>query len=89
MKNVLKSSFLAAEIAAFIMLMVLFFISTNRPYLLLVPITLGFGGYYAFKAILGKLLNKESKKTWAIIAALPVLLGFCIAGAVIGLFYLM
>ena len=89
MKNVLKSSFLGAEIAAFIMLMVLFFISTNRPYLLLVPLVFGFGGYYAFRAILGKLLNKESKKSWAIIVALPVLLGFCIAGAIVGLFYLM
>ena len=89
MKSVLKSSFLAAEIAAFIMFMVLFFINTNRPYLLIVPIALGSGGYYAFQVVLGKMPNKKNKKAFSIIIALPVLLGFCIAGAIVGLFYLL
>ena len=82
MKNVLKSSFLAAETAAFIMLMVLFFINTNRPYLPLVPIAFGFGGYYVFQVVLGKMLNTDTKKALPIIVVLPVLLGLCIAVAI-------
>ena len=89
MKKVFIQSLLDAEIAAFMMLMVLFFINTNRPYLLLIPVIFGIGGYIAFAALLRKLQDKNKRTIILLSATLTVLLGFLIAASVIGLFYIL
>ena len=83
MSKILKSSFLASEIAAFGMLMLLFFLNTNKPYLLSIPIIGIFGSY----ALLKKILNK--RKSILFIISVSILLGVLISFVVIGLLYLL
>ena len=85
MKKVLIQSLLHTEIAAFGMLMLLFFINTNRPYLLAVPAVVTIGGYFVFKVLLRKLREKSGGKSTPLIVMLPILLGGIIALSVIGL----
>ena len=89
MKKVLTTALLYAEIAAFGMLMILFSINTTRLYLLLFPVVMGAGGYFAFAAIMRKLRDSSTGKKVRIAAALPVLLGIMISASVIGLLYLL
>jgi len=88
MKKILNRSLLETEIAALAMLMVLFFINTNKPYLLLVPVILVISGYFAFDVLLRNTREKAVKKTVLFAAVLTVLLGLIIAASVIGLLYL-
>jgi len=88
MKKILIRSLVETEIAAFAMLMVLFFINTNKPYLLLVPVILMISGYFTFNALLRNTPDKTDRKTVLFAVVLPVLLGFIIAISVIGLLYL-
>jgi uncharacterized membrane protein (DUF4010 family) len=82
MKKVLASSLLTAEIAAISMLMLLFFMNTNKPYLLLIPIAAGIGGYFAFKVFVNKLKDKRTSVTTTFIVVTPIALGALIAVAI-------
>ena len=83
MKKICTSSLLTAEIAAFGMLILLFFLNTNKPYLLLIPIAGVIGGGFLFKPLLSK------RKTLTGVIALSALLGALIAAAVIALLYIL
>jgi NAD(P)H-dependent FMN reductase len=77
MKKALTSSLLTIEIAAFVMLLLLFFMNTNKPYLLLVPIVGTIGGYFLLKALAPKLRSVK------LMVVLSVLLSVLIAASVI------
>ena len=66
MKKILAPSLLTFEIAAFAMLILLFFLNTSKPYLLLIPIAGVIGGYFLFKTLFQK-FNK-----------IPFMIGFSI-----------
>lgn len=83
MKKRLRTSLLSAEIAAFGMLLLLFFLNTNKPYLLLIPIAGVIGGCFLFKSVLKK------RESVSLIIILPILLGGLIAGGVTGLLYIL
>jgi hypothetical protein len=79
MKKNIKSSLLTAEIAAFGMLMLLFFLNTSKPYLLLVIIAEMAGSYFLAKSLLRKW------KAVPLLIALSVLVGAIIATTIIAL----
>lgn len=79
MKKILEHSILAAELAAFGMLILLFFLTTSKPYLLLIPIAGVIGGCFLFKALLHKW------KSAPLLIGLSALFGVLIAAGVIGL----
>ena len=79
MKKRLSASILAAEAAAFGMFLLLFFLNTNKPYLLLIPATGVFCSYIVFVALLRK------RKAVPLLVALTFLVGVLIAACVIGL----
>ena len=81
MRKIWGSSILVAEFAAFGMLILLFFLNTSKPYLLLIPIAGVIGGTFLFNALLRK------TKAVPIQIGLSVLFGVLIAAAVIGLIY--
>ena len=85
MKKILIPSILSAEIAAFVMLMLLFFLNTSNLYLLLVPVAGVIGGYFLFKLFISKIQNKG--RYWRLIFSfvLLILLGVIITVVVIGL----
>ena len=83
MRKIWGSSILVAEFAAFGMLILLFFLNTSKPYLLLIPIAGVIGGTFLFKALLRK------PKAVPIQMGLSALLGFLITAAVIGLLYIL
>ena len=85
MKKILIPSILSAEIAAFAMLMLLFFLNTSRPYLLLVPVAGVIGGYFLFKPLYSKIQIKGSGWTLIFTIVFPILFGVIITVAVIGL----
>ena len=89
MKRVLTSSLLTAEIAAFAMLMLLFFMNTSRPYLLLIPIAGVAGGYFLFKVFERKSRDKGAGKAVPLAIAFAILLGIIVAALVIGLVYVL
>ena len=67
------------------MLMLLSFLNTSRPYLLLVPVAGVVGGYFLFKLLIKKIQNKGSGWTLIFTIVFPILFGVIIAVAVIGL----
>ena len=71
--------------AVFAMLMLLFFLNTSRPYLLLVPVAGVVGGYFLFKLLYSKIQNKGNGWTLIFTIIFPILLGVIIAVIVIGL----
>ena len=77
MKKNLIPSLLTSEIAAFAMLILLFFLNTSRPYLLLIPFFGTGGGYFLFK-----LLMRKTKKIPFMIG-FSILLGILIAASMI------
>ncbi|MCL2539501.1 MAG: hypothetical protein FWE66_04100 [Oscillospiraceae bacterium] len=79
MKKCLTASILAAEAAAFGMLLLLFFLNTNKPYLLMIPVVGVIGSYMVFVALLRK------RKAVPLLITLPLLSGALIAVLVIGL----
>ena len=79
MKKCLTASILAAEAAAFGMLLLLFFLNTNKPYLLMIPVVGVIGSYMGFVALLRK------RKAVPLLIALSLLSGALIAVLVIGL----
>ena len=83
MKKIIKSSLLTAEIAAFGSLMLLFFLNTSRPYLLLVLIAEMAGGYFLSRAIIRKW------KAVPLLIALSVLIGAIIAVTIIAVVYIL
>ena len=85
MKKIIISSFFTAEIAAFSMLMLLFFLNTNKPHLLLVPIILQVIGYFIYTRLLLK--KSEGNKAIPYMISFPLFLGFIISAAVIGMLY--
>jgi hypothetical protein len=85
MKKMIVRSLLDAEIAAFGMLMVLFFLNTNRPYLLLIPVIVTIGGFFAFRMVLNKTQNH---KRIIYMIAFILLASLIIAASVIGLIYI-
>ena len=85
MKKILIPSILSAEIATLAMLVLLFFLNTSRPYLLLVPVAGVIGGYFLFKLLVSKIQNKGSGWTLIFTIVFPILLGVIIAVAVTGL----
>ena len=85
MRKVLASSLLTAEIAAFAMLMLLFFLNTNKPFLLLIPVAAVVGGYQVFKLLLRKLQDKSFCKALAIIIVVSFVLAALIAVLIIGI----
>ena len=87
MRKTLTSSLLAAEIAAFAMLLLLFLINTSKPYLLLLPVAEAVAGFFAFHELGRKMKGKGIGKTILFMTALTVLLGIIIAASVIGLVY--
>ena len=88
MKKALTSSLLTAEISAFAMLMLLFFMNTNKPFLLLIPIAVVICGFFVINALLRKFRDKSVRIAVALIVAMPIVLGLLIAAAVIGLQYI-
>ena len=85
----LITSLLWAEIAAFAMLMLLFFVNTDKPYLLLVPVVEGVVGYLVFKALVRRMHSPRAAKTAAAFIALPIALGAVIAASVVGLLHVL
>jgi hypothetical protein len=87
MKKALASSLFAAEITAFAMLMLLFYLNTDKPYLLLVPIAEGIGGYAVFKLLLRRTSDKGASRAASLAAATSILLGILIVVSVVALAY--
>ncbi|MDR0293978.1 MAG: hypothetical protein LBH95_07500 [Oscillospiraceae bacterium] len=83
MKKVLEPSILVAEIAAFAMLLLLFFLNTDKPYLLLVPIAGVISGYFLFKRLI------RVWKAVPLLTVFSILLGALISASVIGLLYIL
>jgi len=87
MKKIVVSSLYNAEIAAYLMLMLLFFLNTNRPYLLLVPVAFKVSGYFVFTKYLHR--YSEGNKAIPFMITFTLVLGFLIAVMVVGLIYLL
>ena len=84
MRKIIVSSLLSAEIAAFAMLMLLFFLNTSRPYLLFIPIAGAIGGYFLIEPLTRKSQFNKNDRTAPIAVITSILLGIIIAAAVIG-----
>jgi len=63
MKKVLNTSLLTAEIAALIMLMLVFFVNSSHPWLLLVLLAEAAAGFIVFRLLAGKYNDKSGGKT--------------------------
>ena len=85
MKKLLLSSLLTAEIAAFAMLMLLFFLNTNRPFLLLIPVAAVVGGHLLFKLLFRKLQDKSIGKALSIIVVASLVLAALIIASITGI----
>ena len=83
MKKILNPSLLTSEIAAFAMLILLFFLNTSKPYLLLIPIAGVIGGYFLFKTLFRKL------RKIPFVIGFSILLGVLISAVLICLLHIL
>ena len=88
MKKVLTKSLLTTEIAAFCMLMLLFLLNTNKPYLLLVPLVEGAAGYFVFVMLIRKFGDNNAIKVLSLLVGVMVVLAALITLSVVGLLHL-
>ena len=79
MKKIMTSSILVTEAVAFLMFLILLFISAVDFLLVLVPVVEVLCGIFIFLSI----LRKQQHKTSQLKAALPAILGVLIAASII------
>ena len=83
MKKIISASLLTAEIAAFSMLILLYYVNTNTPYLPFIPIIGVIVGYCLFKLFARKLRLKREGALFPFAVAYAIFIGILIAAVII------